>query len=342
MRYIVWQVTILALAHGAVYAQTEPVWTAISMPYFFDYSTVQQSSQAGSGPYNLQFPANPSPTYDSLGCYWNSYAGSPTGNTASGSNPNPPTAPYWYTGGTENSGPIVRYLDVGVAYEDPVYVDTAVKGISFLGSIASGGVSGGSYGPPEGAVYWSSDPCADGTTEYGFQFPFNNGATSYQFYYSYWSNCVPGSTCYENNGSTPVLACGSGFTIPALPPSTNGQYYFNAFPYQSGSTWEFRVEVLDAGSFDTIYWCDVNPDDPNPFSSCSSPPVAPNINTTSAGGPCTVVPAGNSTVAFNPGWVDEVWGSVFAVIAGGSPSPYVNVGGVETVPMQISVVKVGK
>lgn len=68
----------------------------------------------------------------------------------------------------------------------------------------------------------------------------------------------------------------------------------------------------------------------------------PTNSQTATGAACTVVPTENTTVAFNPGWVYEAWRDVFAAIQNGSPSAYVNVGGVETTPMQISVIKVGK
>lgn len=345
MRYISAGIIFVALAHQVGYAQTEPAWTAVSAPNFFDYSTVTQTSQAGSGPYNLLFPTNPAGAYDSLGCSWNTYAGTTSGNGANGQgNPTPPTIPYWYSGNTELSGGIVRYLAVGVAFVDPVAPGTQMKGLSFLGSVPSGTVTSGSNPAPAGAVYYTSEPCADGTTDYGFGL---NWASAGQFYYQYWTNCGEGSlTCYENNGTTEVVQCSSGFTFPTLPASTNGQYYYNAFPFLNGSHWDFWVEVLDGGTYASLYSCDVNPASSSPFdctmAGTASPPLYPNVNTKPDYSPCTVVPAGNTTVDYNPGWVYSTFGSIFVAISGGSPSQYVSVGGVPTTPMQISVIKAGK
>jgi hypothetical protein len=345
MRYIYLATIFLAFASHTICAQTEPVWTAIPMPYFFDYSTRPQPSQAGSGPYNLLFSLLPAQTgdNDALGCYWNNYAGHATGNSATGTNPSPPTYPYWFTGSKLNSGPISRsgFSGVGLAFEDPIEVGTAMKGVSFEGAYYSGVVQGG--GDPNAAVFWESDDCADGDTEYGFS--FQTGAST--FYYSYWSNCYEGDCYLNDNLNTPVTQCGGGFTLPNLTSST-GKFYYNAFPYQAeqGAPWEFRAEVLDSGNYNTLYWCDVNPSSASPFTCMYPPPYSQNnmtaLTPTSQPTKCTVVPSGNTTTSFNPGWVDEVYGSLFAVIAGGSTSPYVSVNGVETVPFQITVVKAGK
>ena len=74
-----------------------------------------------------------------------------------------------------------RYLDavlpnhsedaVGTVFEDPVWVGTAMRGFSFLGSFTSGTYNS-LYGQLIGTVFWSDEYCYDGTTEYGFSHDF--------------------------------------------------------------------------------------------------------------------------------------------------------------------------
>jgi hypothetical protein len=352
-RNILVSTILLVLSVPVVQGQSEPVWTQVPTTGFYDYSTVQQPAQSGFGPFSLYYPGPPpSSASDALGCQWNHFAGQATGQFVSGSaNSTPPNYPYWYSGTTLLSGGIPRggSSAVGVVFEDPVRPDTLIKGVSFLGSFST---VADSIGTPIQSVFWESDSCADGDTEYGF---FVQGGSPI-FYYSYWTNCpAPGDpsglNCVETTTGQRATPCVGGFAFPQLPASSNGQYYFNAFPYLDSATgtWWFRAEALDGGSTAPFFSCNVNPASQAGTFNCydrNSQPASPagtqNNLTLGPNGTtpaCTVVPPGNSSTYFNPGWTYGVYGSLFAVIAGGENdnNPLTNLQ-----PFTVTALKAGK
>ncbi|HEY6343740.1 MAG TPA: hypothetical protein VIY49_19780 [Bryobacteraceae bacterium] len=116
-------------------------------------------------------------------------------------------------------------------------------------------------------MFFSNEPCYDGTVEYGFQWGFDT-PNNLTFYYGEGENCQ--ANCYNNSGGTqPAVSCTSGFTFPPLPassemsPSATGTggyiYYFGAYVFQdTDGKYKFFVQVLDPNS--TPYFtCTVDP-----------------------------------------------------------------------------------
>ena len=130
MKRLIFSFLALCLfAAQSVYAQPEPFWTQVSMPVFFDYSATTQAQPPANGPYTFRFPGASAILNDTSGCYYNQFASSAAN----------PKRPYWFNNGVLASGVIPRNSpSVGTVFEDPVWVGTAMRGFSFLGSFTSG------------------------------------------------------------------------------------------------------------------------------------------------------------------------------------------------------------
>jgi hypothetical protein len=363
MRRICIATTLLALATIA-HSQT---WNAVSLGPVYDYwggspGIASPQSSSSAFPFNLYFQTSISPpgTADVYGCQWNSRAMTPTTPT-NGSAPNAyaPPYPWWYykepATGYQLSGPIDRG---GIAQVGAGYTATApnIKGISFKAHtpMGTGWINGGN---PGASVFWESDNCADGDTEYGWTIGQgrNNQNMAVQttvFYYSYWSNCgdpvndpntyvdscwaldyVPGFGVIWAG----VVQCGGGITLPTLPANSNG-YYYDAYPYFNSlhGTWFFKAQVRDGWSGSAVQTCDVDPSNGSNTSCWPNAPLFVSTNQTKYGA-CGYLPAQNGSLVntstvFNPQWVYNVQGYVFTVMDGISNSPYVNGG---TAPITI-------
>src|SRR5579864_9712293 len=88
-------VSLLPLS--TAWAQSSPpVWTTVTMPYYFAYApSPEQAQPPPAGPYRFYFPGILSTAVpDQLGCDWN----------VSGYD----APPYWFYNGVEEQGPIYR------------------------------------------------------------------------------------------------------------------------------------------------------------------------------------------------------------------------------------------
>jgi hypothetical protein len=310
--FVFWALSLIAAQTS--YAQPEPYWTQVSMPVFFDYSATTQPQPAANGPYNFRFPGAGANLNDTSGCYYNQFASS----SAS------PKRPYWFNNGVLASGVIPRTSpSVGTVFEDPVWVGTAMRGFSFLGSFTSGNYTP-LYDHLLGVVFWSDEYCYDGTTEYGFSHDFQTNYTI--FYFGSNQNC--GSHCRVE--STPDSAaaneCSGGVTFPLnlQNHSLGNTFYYNAFVFQDNndSVYKFKVELLDPQDFGPIYSCVIDPTKttPNPFQyACSAAPAY----------------SANTCSSFSAQPLYYNYGAITAGIDGGSSSTWVT-------GLQISTVKAAK
>jgi hypothetical protein len=295
------------------YAQTELFWTAVPMPVFFDYSTTAQAQPSANGPYNFNFPGAGGNFNDTSGCYFNQFASSAAN----------PKRPYWFINGVAASGVIPRHSpSVGTVFEDPVQVGTAMRGFSFLGSFNSSTTYSALYDHLIGSVYWSDEFCYDGTTEYGFSHDYVRNTTI--FYFGSNQNCQNDGTqfCRQDNNSTSQVAyaCSGGVLIPSN--IQGNTYYYNAFVFQDGPTYKFKVELLDPTSLVPAFSCTIDPGltGDQPFR------TACNLATGFSANTCSNFSA--APLYYN-------YGSITAGIDGGSPSTWVT-------GLQISTVKAAK
>src|SRR5579862_1424840 len=126
-----------------------PTWTTVTMPYYFAYApSPEQTQPPPAGPYQFYVPGQLSaPVADQLGCYWNIY--------------NYDAPPYWYSGGSELTGPIYRSTPaVGVMYQTGMTEGAQFRGFQFTGYFDGGDFKDQSY--LVGAVYYSGNPCFAG------------------------------------------------------------------------------------------------------------------------------------------------------------------------------------
>jgi hypothetical protein len=168
------------------------------------------------------------------------------------------------------TGPIYRNGgSVSTIFNNPPYPGYEFRGFEFLGKFAN--IVTAMEGA-EAAIFYSDQPCYDGTLEYGFSRHFRDpSGGNLIFYYGENQNC-PGGTCYGDLAATqPREGCASGFTFPTLPPSSDpGKYFFGAFVFQDPQDllYKFFVQVLDGASAAPLYSCTVNPSAANPFANC--------------------------------------------------------------------------
>jgi len=186
-----------------LFGQTAPVWTQVSMPYYFAYGpSPSQTQPPASGPYNFYFTQTMSQgVNDQLGCYWNEFA-----------------PDYWFNGGTLLSGPIVRTAPaVGTQFQTGVVFQGQIRGIEFKGSFTSGTYPAATTYGNIGAFYYTGNQCLGGTLEYGFAHDYQGDSTN--FYLSNHDNCPAGGSVVCRQTSNPadptVASCGSGLTLPA-------------------------------------------------------------------------------------------------------------------------------
>jgi hypothetical protein len=316
MKRLIFSFLALCLfAAQSVYAQPEPYWTQVSMPVFFDYSATTQSQPPANGPYTFRFPGASATLNDTSGCYYNQFASSAAN----------PKRPYWFNNGVLASGIIPRNSpSVGTVFEDPVWVGTAMRGFSFLGSFTSGNYTP-LYDHLTGVVFWSDEYCYDGTTEYGFSHDFQSNYTI--FYFGSNQNCGSQHCRVESSPASAVAnECSGGVTFPQglQNHSWGNTFYYNAFVFQDTTDWvyKFKVELLDPQDFGPIYSCVVDPTrtSPNPYqNACSSTPVY----------------SANTCSSFSAQPLYYNYGAITAGIDGGSASTWIN-------GLQISVVKAAK
>lgn len=314
-RLIFCLLTFTLFAVQSLPAQTEPYWTQVSMPVFFDYSATTQAQPPANGPYTFRFPGAGANLTDTSGCYFNQFASSAAN----------PKRPYWFINGVLASGVIPRTSPaVGTVFEDPVWVGTAMRGFSFLGSFTSGTYNS-LYGQLIGTVFWSDEYCYDGTTEYGFSHDFLTNYTI--FYFGSNQNCGSQSCRVESSPtSAPANECSGGVTFPQnlQNHSMGNTFYYNAFIFQDTNDWvyKFKVELLDPQDFGPIYSCVVDPTrtGASPYqNACSSTPVY----------------SANNCSSFSAQPLYYNYGAITAGIDGGSSSTWIN-------GLQISVVKAAK
>src|SRR5712692_6240320 len=238
-----------------LFGQTAPVWTQVSMPYYFAYGpSPSQTQPPASGPYNFYFTQTMSQgVNDQLGCYWNEFA-----------------PDYWFNGGTLLSGPIVRTAPaVGTQFQTGVVFQGQIRGIEFKGSFTSGTYPAATTYGNIGAFYYTGNQCLGGTLEYGFAHDYQGDSTN--FYWSNHDNCPAGGSVVCRQTSNPadptVASCGSGLTLPAAYSSGNTYiYHMYVFPDSSSAGgYKFRVEVLDPNSFAVLYGCTADPSASDPF-----------------------------------------------------------------------------
>jgi hypothetical protein len=282
-------VSFLASSIARGQAPPEPAWTGVAMPYYTSYGqSANQMTPSNTAPppaVDFWFPTQylTAPIDDEL----SSASGGLYSCTING---HTPPSPYW--AGTTGS-PIERTVPtVNTAFITPSGSGQAIRGFEFLGSFTTSLNDQATSTPPmtgsQAAVFYTNEPCYDGTSEYGFQQTFDV-ANDLVFYYGLLSNCTTGPTvCWADAALTQAEAgCDSGFTFIALPGSsqwnsTTGAYtyFYGAYVFQdTDGKYKFFVQVLDPTSGEPVvelnspylpYTCVVDPSLTDPSAACSS------------------------------------------------------------------------
>ena len=216
------------------------------------------------------------------GCSWNLDYDSP---------------PYWYfDGGTATnnqyeilSGPILRsQAAIGSVYQSsPAQV--AGTGLPLAGFAAIARWNPHVYTSAPflvGALYFATDSCYSGDTEYGFaHYNYYNPAVN-QFYFYNYSNCsapsgLPGSySCYLTAAqSDPQPQCSAAVDLPALAPNSQGtEWYFwyayinrNRLPPNGNGHWVFNAGLLDPYTLEPAWSCVGDPLESPTFPAATCP-----------------------------------------------------------------------
>ena len=199
--------------------------------------------------------------------------------------------PYWYYDGgaiTNNqyellSGPILRGEPaIGSVYQSASQ-QVSGSGVQLKGFAAMAAWDPHVYtSPPNliGAIYFATDSCYSGDTEYGFAHYNNFNPPVDQFYFYEYSNCstpsgLPDSYgCYATESQTQAQPqCSAAVNLPTLapnskgnnwylwyayvdrnpaPPAGNGHFVFKAGlldPYTRGSAWSCIGDPLGSPTF---------------------------------------------------------------------------------------------
>ena len=207
-----------------------------------------------------------------------------TGGTVAGGcswNQNYDAPPYWYFDGgaiTDNqyeilSGPILRNeAAIGSVYQSATQQVTG-SGIPLAGFAAMAKFSPHIYTSAPyliSTVYFASNSCYSGDTEYGFaHYNYYNPSVN-QFYFYNYSNCSAPSGqagsygCYlAENQTEPQAQCSAAVDLPTLAPNSKGtDWYFwyvyidqNPVPPEGNGDWVFTAGVLDPYTFDSMWSC---------------------------------------------------------------------------------------
>lgn len=190
------------------------------------------------------------------GCSWNETYDSP---------------PYWYYDGgsiTNNqyeilSGPILRSQAViGTVYQSASQ-QVSGSGLQSDGFAAVAAWDSHAYTSPPyliGAIYFATDSCYSGDTEYGFAHYNYYDPPVDQFYFYKYSNCGAPSgqagsySCYLTQDQTQGQAqCSAAVNLPTLAPNSKGNnWYFwyafidqNPLPPTGNGHWVFKAGLLD-------------------------------------------------------------------------------------------------
>jgi hypothetical protein len=197
------------------------------------------------------------------GCSWNQSYDAP---------------PAWvYDGGqtTDNvykelSGPILRAEAViGSVYQ------SASQQVSGSGQPLNGFAAAAEWNPDFytsapymiGAIYFATNSCYSGDTEYGFAHYNYYDPPVDQFYFSTYSNCsAPSGTAgsyacvlTDDGKHTGVGQCEAGVNLPTLQPNSKGNnwYFWYAYVSQNSSNghYEFTAAVEDPYTKDAVWSC---------------------------------------------------------------------------------------
>lgn len=200
------------------------------------------------------------------GCSWNATYDSP---------------PFWfYDGGpvTNNQyallgGPILRgSAAIGSVYQSASQ-QVSGSGIQVNGFGAMAAWDAHVYTSPPyliGAMYFATDSCYSGDTEYGFAHYNYYDPPVDQFYFYQYSNCAtpsgqPGSyACYLTESQTePQSQCSAAVNLPTLAPNSRGNnWYFwyayidrNPIPPNGDGDWVIKAGVLDPYTRNPAWSC---------------------------------------------------------------------------------------
>jgi hypothetical protein len=125
-----------------------------------------------------------------------------------------------------------------------------------------------------GAIYWASDSCYSGDTEYGFaHYNYYNPPLD-QFYFYKYSNCSapsgqPGSySCYlTKSAAEPQPQCSAAVNLPTLALNSKGNNWYlwyanvdqNPVPPNGNGHWVFSAGVLDPYTLNAAWSCIADP-----------------------------------------------------------------------------------
>ena len=207
----------------------QPSWTTNPLWKYFAYGPGNgQVNLNGTEPVYFQFLGTQSGTVaDALGCEWNESYDSP---------------PTWYE---YNNGwgivPVGSTVERGGgAMANMYYPAETFRGVQYLAEFSNGtyldpGVSYSGY-PPQGyfnqvgAMFYSSNKCFAGTTEYGFSYAYNYNPSgvsdpiggivgSYgeviEFYFGINNNCPYDGSTLPNSPANGTMACFTGQPVAA-------------------------------------------------------------------------------------------------------------------------------
>ncbi len=291
----------------ATQASPTATFTAVTPQYNFSYAPdPNQPLLPTAGMYNFYNPIQVSPQtpgwltgeYD-IGGLVDTFYNAPyftTGGTLAGScswNEPYDAPPYWYYDGGATTGNEYEILTgsilrseaaIGSVYQSATQ-QVIGSGIPMSGFAAMARWNPHVYTSPPyliGAIYFATDSCYSGDTEYGFaHYNYYNPPVN-QFYFYNYSNCSapsgqPGSyACYLTPELTqPQPQCSAAVNLPTLaanskgtdwylwyayinqdpaPPAGDGHWVFKAGlldPYTGGSAWSCTGDPLNSPTFPT-------------------------------------------------------------------------------------------
>jgi hypothetical protein len=219
------------------------------------------------------------------GCSWNLTYDSP---------------PYWYYDGgatTNNqyellSGPILRgEAAIGSVYQSASQ-QVSGSGVQLSGFAAIAEWDSHVYtSPPNliGAIYFATDSCYSGDTEYGFAHYNNFDPPVDQFYFYQYSNCAAPSGqagsygCYLTESQTQEQPqCSAAVNLPTLAPNSKGtNWYFwyayvdrNPEPPTGNGHFVFKASVLDPYTHASAWSCMGDPLESPTFPTSTCPQSA--------------------------------------------------------------------
>lgn len=189
--------------------------------------------------------------------------------------------PYWYYNGGETTnnqyellgGPILRSEGaIGSVYQSASQ-QVSGSGIQLGGFAAIAAWDSHVYTSPPyliGAIYFATDSCYSGDTEYGFAHYNNFSPAVDQFYFYQYSNCSAPSglsdsySCYLTESQTDAQPqCSAAVNLPTVAPNSKGtNWYFwyayvdrNPLPPTGNGHLVFKAGLLDPYTQDSAWSC---------------------------------------------------------------------------------------